>query len=187
LCEKHLPDLLISEIDLEIIDGLTVLQKVRQNPRLARTKVFILTDVIIEGNEVRAFELGVNDYLYKPFRPKAFLLRLEKKLARLQKKEEALSTLKINDLLLDPERNTLTRNEEVIRLPRRTFELFFFLAQNAGVVYNRQELLETIWGEGTNISGRTVDVHIRKIREKAGNDYIMTFKGIGYKFNTGTL
>jgi two-component system alkaline phosphatase synthesis response regulator PhoP len=183
LCEKHLPDLLISEIALEGIDGLTLLQKIRQNPRTAHTKMVILTHDFMEGNEVRAFDLGVNDFLYKPLRPKAFLLRLEKKFNRPRQQDQALSTLKINGLLLDSEKSTLIQNEKAIRLPRRTFELFFFLAQNPGVVYERSELLERIWGEGVNISGRTVDVHIRKIREKIGNDYITTFKGIGYKFN----
>ncbi|MFA0964231.1 response regulator transcription factor [Roseivirga sp. BDSF3-8] len=184
LCDKYQPDLLISEINIDGLDGLSLLQKIRQNHRLDNMKVIILTSSHKEGNEVRAFDLGANDFLYKPLRPNAFILRMKRKLATTKEEKKALSILRINGLELDSDNGTLIKDQAPIPMPRRTFELLFFLAQNPGVVYNRFELLDRIWGNDATINGRTVDVHIRKIREKVGRDYIVTFKGIGYKFNS---
>lgn len=178
------PDLIILDIMMPKQDGVETCRQIREVPELSNVFVIFLTARSEEYSEVAAFDMGADDYITKPIKPRALVSRINALFRRESKKKKESQVITINDLVIDRTSYTVKLSDEMINLPKKEFELLYFLAQNPGKVFSRDELLQNIWGTDVYVLARTVDVHIRKVREKIGNNYISTVKGVGYKFDT---
>lgn len=182
IAKSFKPDLIILDIMMPKQDGVETCRQIREIPELINTFIIFLTARSEEYSEVAAFDMGADDYITKPIKPRALVSRINAMFRRESKKNKETSEISIRDLHIDRASYTVKQRNEVINLPKKEFELLFFLAQNAGKVFSRDDLLQNIWGTDVYVLARTVDVHIRKVREKIGDDYIVTVKGVGYKF-----
>ena len=185
VAKKFHPDLVLLDIMMPKMDGVEACRHLRAMPELANTFIVFLTARAEEYSEVAAFDVGADDYILKPIKPRALMSRISALFRRESKKSPVSSQIKIGDLVIDRTSYTIQVKGREINLPKKEFELLFFLAQNPNKVFSRDDLLQNIWGSDVYVLARTVDVHIRKVREKIGDDYITTVKGVGYKFNLG--
>jgi two-component system alkaline phosphatase synthesis response regulator PhoP len=185
IAKKFHPDLVLLDIMMPKMDGVEACRQIRAMPELVNTFIVFLTARAEEYSEIAAFDGGADDYILKPIKPRALMSRISAIFRRDSKKKPVSSQIKIGDLTIDRTSYTIRVNNREVSLPKKEFELLFFLAQNPNKVFNRDELLQNIWGSDVYVLARTVDVHIRKVREKIGEDYITTVKGVGYKFNIG--
>ncbi|MGY6559452.1 MAG: response regulator transcription factor [Nitritalea sp.] len=179
------PDVILLDIMMPLQDGVETCRQLRENPDLKNTFIIFLTARAEEYSEVAAFDVGADDYITKPIKPRALMSRIAALFRRESKKEQELSQIKIRDLTIDRTSYTIDKSGKTITLPKKEFELLYFLAKNPNMVFSRDDLLQNIWGADVFVLARTVDVHIRKVREKIGDDYITTVKGVGYKFDLG--
>ncbi|NMM49559.1 response regulator [Marinigracilibium pacificum] len=182
LVENFIPDVILLDIMMPDIDGVETCRRLREMPDLKNTFIIFLTARSEEYSEVAAFDVGADDYITKPIKPRALLSRLNAIFRREDSKEDSSDILTFPGLVIDRTSYKVIRDGEEISLPKKEFELLYFLANNPLKVYNRDELLKNIWGSDVFVLARTVDVHVRKVREKVGQDYIKTIKGVGYKF-----
>jgi two-component system, OmpR family, alkaline phosphatase synthesis response regulator PhoP len=182
--KKFLPQLILMDIMMPKMDGIESCRQIRLVPKLKESYIIFLTARSEEFSEVAAFEVGASDYITKPIKPRALMSRISAFFKRDGQESKEDNLVKIKDLTIDRGSFTVFKGDTRIILPKKEFELLFFLSKNPNMVYNRDELLKNIWGSGVYVVPRTVDVHIRKVREKIGEDYIKTVKGIGYKFET---
>ncbi|MBL7862283.1 MAG: response regulator transcription factor [Cyclobacteriaceae bacterium] len=183
VARKFHPDLVLLDIMMPKMDGVEACRQIRAMPELVNTFIVFLTARAEEYSEVAAFDVGADDYILKPIKPRALMSRISALFRRDSKKKNTSSQIKIGDLVIDRTSYTVQVKGKEINLPKKEFELLFFLAQNPNKVFSRDDLLQNIWGSDVYVLARTVDVHIRKVREKIGDDYISTVKGVGYKFN----
>uniref|UniRef100_UPI0040479DA6 response regulator transcription factor n=2 Tax=Algoriphagus sp. TaxID=1872435 RepID=UPI0040479DA6 len=182
---KFQPDVILLDIMMPNQDGVETCLQIRQIPELKHAFIIFLTARLEEYSEVAAFDVGADDYITKPIKPRALMSRIAALFRRGSKKEQEKGQILIRDLNIDRSSYTINKGGKTITLPKKEFELLYFLANNPNVVYSRDELLHNIWGSDVFVLARTVDVHIRKVREKIGDDYISTVKGVGYKFDQG--
>jgi two-component system, OmpR family, alkaline phosphatase synthesis response regulator PhoP len=182
---KFQPDVILLDIMMPNQDGVETCLKIRQIPELKNTFIIFLTARMEEYSEVAAFDVGADDYITKPIKPRALMSRISALFRRESKKEQEQIQIKVKDLTIDRGSYTIDKSGKTITLPKKEFELLYFLAKNPNMVFSRDELLHNIWGSDVFVLARTVDVHIRKVREKIGEDYISTVKGVGYKFDLG--
>jgi two-component system, OmpR family, alkaline phosphatase synthesis response regulator PhoP len=183
VAKKFLPDLVLLDVMMPKMDGVEACRQIRAMPELVNTFIVFLTARAEEYSEIAAFDGGADDYILKPIKPRALMSRISAIFRRDSKKKTTSTQIKIGELVIDRTSYTIKVNGREVSLPKKEFELLFFLAQNPNKVFNRDELLQNIWGSDVYVLARTVDVHIRKVREKIGEDYITTVKGVGYKFN----
>jgi two-component system alkaline phosphatase synthesis response regulator PhoP len=178
------PELILLDIMMPKMDGVETCRLLREMPDMKDSYIIFLTARAEEYSEVAAFDVGADDYLNKPIKPRALMSRINALFRREFKKQQTQSheVIEISDLCIDKTSYTLQKDGELIALPKKEFELIYFLAQSPNKVYNREDLLKNIWGQDVYVLARTVDVHIRRIREKIGDNYIKTVKGVGYKF-----
>jgi two-component system, OmpR family, alkaline phosphatase synthesis response regulator PhoP len=183
VARRFIPDLILLDVMMPKMDGIETCRQIRKISTLKEVYILFLTARSEEYSEVAAFENGANDYITKPVKPRALISRIS---AFFRRETSPLreTTVRHKDLVVDKDSYTVYKNDQKILLPRKEFELLFFLMQHPNSVYNRDDLLRNIWGTDVYVVPRTVDVHIRKLREKIGEDYIKTIKGIGYKFET---
>jgi two-component system, OmpR family, alkaline phosphatase synthesis response regulator PhoP len=185
IARKFHPDLVLLDIMMPKMDGVEACRQIRAMPELQNTFIVFLTARAEEYSEIAAFDVGADDYILKPIKPRALMSRIGAFFRRDSKKKNTASQIKVGELVIDRTSYTIKLKGQEISLPKKEFELLFFLAQNPNKVFNRDDLLQNIWGSDVYVLARTVDVHIRKVREKIGDDYITTVKGVGYKFNLG--
>jgi len=183
MAKKFLPDLVMLDIMMPGMDGVETCRRIREIPELQTAFVIFLTARSEEYSEVAAFDVGADDYITKPIKPRALLSRINAVFRRETRKSQPSSLIEVDGLKIDRGSYTVTVHGKEISLPKKEFELLYFLAQNPNKVLSREELLHHIWGTDVYVVARTVDVHIRKVREKIGDDYIATVKGVGYKFS----
>lgn len=183
IAKKFVPDLVLLDIMMPKMDGVETCRLLRDIPELQKTFVVFLTARSEEYSEVAAFDVGADDYITKPIKPRALMSRINAMFRRDSKKTSPSSLITIGDLTIDRTSYTIKVNDKEINLPKKEFELLYFLAQNPNKVFSREELLQNIWGSDVYVLARTVDVHIRKVREKIGEEFITTVKGVGYKFS----
>jgi len=184
IAKTFLPDLILLDIMMPQLDGIETGRILRQNPDIKNTYILFLTARSEEYSEVAAFEVGADDYITKPIKPRALMSRINALFRREAQKADFGDQIDILDLIINRKNYTVTQGaEKSIVLPKKEFELLFFLAQTPNKVFNRDELLQKIWGADIYVLERTVDVHIRKLREKLGDRYIKTLKGVGYMFS----
>ncbi len=178
--KKTNPDLIILDIMMPGKTGLEACNVLRMNPLFAGTLIVFLTAMSDENTEIKGLETGADDYITKPISPKVFLSKINALFRRINKEE--ISSIKLGAMEIDREQYLVKINGEDIILARKEFELLALLASKPGKVFLRNEILNQIWGTEVIVGDRTIDVHIRKIRQKLGLDCITTVKGVGYKF-----
>jgi two-component system alkaline phosphatase synthesis response regulator PhoP len=180
------PNLIILDIMMPGLDGVEVCRELRSMPEFNDTIIAFLTARSEDYSQIAGFEVGGDDYITKPIRPRVLTSRIGALLRRTanfdQQQEEEDKIIKVADLIIDKEKVLVYRNDESIVLPKKEFELLGLLVSKPGKVFSRDEIFSKIWGTDVIVGNRTIDVHIRKLREKIGDDYIRTIKGIGYKF-----
>lgn len=182
VAQKHRPDLVLLDIMMPKMDGLEVVERMRDDKKLKRTPIIFLTARGDEKTEVEGLDKGGDDYITKPISTTKLISRIKAVLRRFEEIEEMADQINVHDIIIDKDRYIVTQGEEEFHLPRKEFELLYFLASRKGKVMDRQTLLNHVWGDNIYVVDRTVDVHVRKIREKLGNEYIETVKGVGYRF-----
>ncbi|MBU2885540.1 response regulator transcription factor [Gilvimarinus agarilyticus] len=183
IAKTFVPDLILLDIMMPGQDGVETCRQLREFKELANSFIIFLTARVEEYSEVAAFENGADDYLTKPIKPRALMSRINAIFRRSKKEVDQEEKVTAGDLHIDKQSYTVKRNDEEFSLPKKEFELLYFLAQHPGKVFSRDELLYNIWGTDVYVLARTVDVHVRKVREKIGDGYIATIKGVGYKFD----
>lgn len=180
--EVFSPDLILLDIMMPEKDGLQTIQQLRRNPALDNTIIIFLTALSDEKSEIEGLKLGADDYIAKPIKPELLLTRLRTALRRVKKDEEQGNKIVFGDLEINKYKFTVSYKGEEIILAKKEFELLNLLASKPGRVFLRNEILQKVWGTEVIVGDRTIDVHIRKIRQKLGIDVITTVKGVGYKF-----
>ncbi len=180
--KTFIPDLVLLDLMMPIQDGIETCIQLRELPEMKGNFIVFLTARSEEYSEISGFNAGADDYVAKPIKPRLLLSRLKAILRRKTTLKET-EALDVADIIIDREQFMVFRGSEKIQLARKEFELLYLLASKPGKVFNRETILEKIWGDDVLVIDRTIDVHIRKIREKLGDDYIGTVKGVGYKFD----
>jgi two-component system alkaline phosphatase synthesis response regulator PhoP len=177
------PALIIMDVMMPVMDGIETARKMKLMPELKNTIILFLTARSEEFTEVAAFDAGAHDYIIKPIKPRALVSRINALLKR-ETTEETQDIIEIGGLVINRTQYAATFEGRALILPKKEFELLSYLAKNPNKVFNRDELLEKVWGADVYVVERTVDVHIRKLREKIPEHYIKTLKGVGYLFST---
>lgn len=181
IVKVYTPDLVILDIMMPHQDGVETCRQIREIPEMQQAFILFLTARAEEYSEIAAFDVGADDYIVKPIKPRALMSRLSALFRRKRTSTSDKLVVHVKDLLIDRSSYSVTKGDTSITLPKKEFELLYFLAQHPNKVHTREELLQNIWGSDVYVLARTVDVHIRKVREKIGEGYISTLKGIGYK------
>jgi len=181
--KKHKPHLIILDVMMPEMDGIEACERIREQSDLSETIITFLTARGEDYSQVAGFDAGADDYIAKPIKPKVLVSKVKALLRRLKDVESAAdSVVKIGDLVIYKEEYKITNKGEELTLPRKEFELLSLLATKPGKVFKREEILDKVWGNEVVVGGRTIDVHIRKLREKIGDKSFKTVKGVGYKF-----
>jgi len=179
--KKELPHLIILDLMMPEMDGIEACEIIRKNPDLKNTIITFLTARGEDYSQVAGFDAGADDYITKPIKPKVLVSKV-KALLRRFKEDDVEDTLKVGSLIINrDEYKVVSKGKEII-LPRKEFELLSLLASKPGKVFKRDEILDAVWGSEVIVGSRTIDVHIRKLREKLGDKSFKTIKGVGYKF-----
>lgn len=184
IATKETPALIILDVMMPDMDGVETCIKMREHPKLKNTLIIFLTARNEDYSQIAGFDAGADDYITKPIKPRVLISRVKALLRRGTSSDEgeAISNIEFEGLLIDRERYVVTKDGIEINLPKKEFELLALLASKPGKVFSRETILEKVWGGEVVVGDRTIDVHIRKLREKLGEDYIKTVKGVGYKF-----
>jgi two-component system alkaline phosphatase synthesis response regulator PhoP len=174
------PDLILLDVMMPFKDGIQTCKELRSNSAFDSVIIIFLTALADEASEIRGLEAGADDYISKPIKHKILLSRVQSAFRRIQKQDD--TTMQFENLEINREKFLVIHKGAEVKLPRKEFELFALLASKPGRVFLRHEILNTIWGNEVIVGDRTIDVHIRKIRQKLNEDFIHTIKGVGYKF-----
>lgn len=177
------PDLIILDIMMPEMDGIEVCRQLRSMPEFQSTIITFLTARNEEFTQVQGFDVGADDYITKPIKPRLLTSRIKALLRRVQPILTSEQNFQFGELHIDKEKYLVFKNTKPITLAKKEFELIQLLASKPGRVFTRHEIFSEIWGMDVIVGDRTIDVHVRKVREKIGDDYIKTVKGIGYKFD----
>ena len=180
--KKILPHLIILDIMMPQLDGIETCERLRQDVRFQDTVIMFLTARGEDYSYVAAFDAGADDYVTKPIKPKVLVSKVKGLLRRFKKNKEERNQLEFKDLVIDREAYRVFSKGNEIVLPRKEFELLYLLASKPEKVYKREKIMEKVWGAEVIVGDRTIDVHIRKLREKIGENFFNTIKGVGYKF-----
>jgi two-component system alkaline phosphatase synthesis response regulator PhoP len=174
------PHIIIMDIMMPGMSGIELCKEIRSRPEFNGVLIAMLTARQEDQVQIEALTVGADDYITKPLKPSVFLSRIK---ALLRRTDMNISdTLKFNDLVIDPVSFQVTLHDKTLDLPKKEFEILYLLASKPGKVFGRDEILSKIWGREVIVGDRTIDVHIRKLREKIGDKYVQTIKGVGYKF-----
>ncbi|MCL8008867.1 response regulator [Gelidibacter japonicus] len=180
--KKERPQLIIMDVMMPGMDGIEACEQIRKVPELSNTIITFLTARGEDYSQMAGFDAGADDYITKPIKPKVLTSKVKALLRRLNEERPSQKILKIGELIINREEYKISNHGKEIILPRKEFELLFLLATKPNKVYKREEILNKVWGNDVVVGGRTIDVHIRKLREKIGDDCFKTVKGVGYKF-----
>ncbi len=180
--KKELPQLIIMDVMMPEMDGMEACENIRKIPELSHTIITFLTARSEDYSQVAGFDAGADDYIAKPIKPKLLVSKVKALLRRVKEGEQNSETLNVGGIEINREEYKIVKDEIEIVLPRKEFELFYLLASKPGKVFKREEILDKVWGNEVIVGGRTIDVHIRKLREKIGEELFKTVKGVGYKF-----
>jgi two-component system alkaline phosphatase synthesis response regulator PhoP len=182
LAKKVKPHLIVLDLMMPVKDGITTCRELRSMDEFKHTLITFLTARDEDYSQIAGFESGADDYITKPIKPKVFISRINALFRRLEEKNTA-KNIKIGNIEIDKEKYIVVKDGKEITLPRKEFELLGLLVSKPGRVFKREEILNKVWGNDTIVGDRTIDVHIRKLREKIGEELFKTIKGIGYKFD----
>jgi len=179
--KKELPHLIIMDVMMPEMDGMEACENIRKLPELSNVIITFLTARSEDYSQVAGFDAGADDYITKPIKPKLLVSKVKALLRRLKNDDQNTETLNVGGIEINREEYKIIKEGQEIILPRKEFELFYLLASKPGKVFKREEILDKVWGNEVIVGGRTIDVHIRKLREKIGEDLFKTIKGVGYK------
>lgn len=182
LAKKHKPHLIILDVMMPEMDGIEACELIRKIPELEDTIIAFLTARGEDYSQMAGFEAGADDYITKPIKPKVLVSKVKALLRRYRENEKSSSIVNLGDITINREEYKISQGDEEMALPRKEFELLSLLASKPGKVFKREDILDKVWGNDIVVGGRTIDVHIRKLREKIGDEKIKTVKGVGYKF-----
>ena len=180
--DREVPHLIIMDVMMPNMDGIEACGLLRKDPRFKETIIMFLTARGEDYSHVAAFDAGADDYVTKPVKPKILVSKVKALLRRLREEDKNQEKLQLGKLIIDREEYQVTFDGKVFSLPRKEFELLFLLASKPEKVIKREKIMEIVWGSEVVVGDRTIDVHIRKLREKIGDKYFKTVKGVGYKF-----
>lgn len=184
VAEREKPNLIILDIMMPELDGVETCRILRSRKEFALTPVAFLTARDEDFSQITALDVGGDDYITKPIKPRVLVSRINALLRRADRlADDDREAIELHDLVIDKQKVLVFRGTESIELPRKEFEILWLLASKPGRVFTREEIFDRIWGNDVIVGNRTIDVHIRKLRERLGEDYIKTMKGIGYKFD----
>lgn len=183
LTQQLSPSLILLDVMMPKMDGIETCQIIRKDLNITQPIIAFLTSRAEDYAQIAGFEAGADDYISKPIRPRLLLSKIESLLRRLDKSNGIVIESEENSLKIDREKFLIVIRGKQIILPKKEFELLELLASRPGKVFNREQILSIVWGNETIVGERTIDVHIRKLREKLGDEYIRTIKGVGYTFN----
>lgn len=182
LAKKMKPHLIVLDLMMPLKDGITTCRELRSMEDFKNTLITFLTARDEDYSQIAGFESGADDYITKPIKPKVFISRIRALMRRIEDKATP-QNMKVGSIEIDREKYVVIKEGKEITLPRKEFELLSLLASKPGRVFKRNEILSKVWGNDTIVGDRTIDVHIRKLREKIGEELFKTIKGIGYKFD----
>ncbi len=180
--KKQLPHLILLDIMMPEMDGIEACEKIRSIKSLENVIIAFLTARGEDYSQVAGFEAGADDYITKPIKPKVLVSKIKSLLRRLKSDKTTEEIYTIGDIRIDRDEYVVYKSDKKIALPRKEFELFSLLTSKPGKVFKREVILDSVWGNEVVVGGRTIDVHIRKLREKIGDEHFKTVKGVGYKF-----
>lgn len=180
--QKNTPHLIIMDVMMPEMDGIEACEELRSDPTFNDTIIMFLTARGEDYSYVAAFDAGADDYVTKPIKPKIIVSKVKALLRRLKKEEENQDKIQLGKLIIEKEQYEVTHKGKTFSLPRKEFELLYLLASKPDKVVKREKIMEVVWGSEVVVGDRTIDVHIRKLREKVGDKYFKTVKGVGYKF-----
>ena len=182
LAEKHMPNLIIMDVMMPNMDGIEACENLRKDHRFNETIIMFLSARGEDFSYVAAFDAGADDYVTKPIKPKVLISKVKALLRRFKKDKIKDNQFDFGNLIIDRDSYRIILNNNEISLPRKEFELIYLLASKPDKVFKREEIMQKVWGGDVIVGDRTIDVHIRKLREKIGDEFFKTIKGIGYKF-----
>jgi len=182
LAKKQLPQLIVLDVMMPEMDGIEACEKMRQMPELSNAVITFLTARGEDYSQLAGFDAGADDYITKPIKPKVLLSKVKALLRRFKEPSDETDSLNLGDITINRDEYKVMKGKKEIVLPRKEFELLTLLASKPGKVFKREDILDKVWGNEVIVGGRTIDVHIRKLREKIGDDRFKTVKGVGYKF-----
>ncbi|MDG1967050.1 MAG: response regulator transcription factor [Flavobacteriaceae bacterium] len=178
-----IPEIILLDVMMPEMDGIEACRLIREIPSLKNSRIIFLSARNEDYTQLSAFDAGADDYISKPVKPKILLKKISSIFKRIHKKENKIQLIDLGEIKIDRNKYLVFINKNEIHLPKKEFELFFLLASKPGNVFSRDEIMNKVWGSDVIVGDRTIDVHIRKLREKIGDLYFKTVKGIGYKFN----
>lgn len=183
--KEIIPNLIIMDIMMPKMDGIQACENLRANEKFNDTIIMFLTARGEDFSHLAAYEAGADDYVTKPVKPKILISKVKGLLRRFKKvNDNDIAIIELNDIIIDKEKYKVYISGNNLDLPRKEFELLYLLASKPDKVFKREKIMENVWGGEVVVGDRTIDVHIRKLREKLGDKYIKTIKGVGYKFVT---
>lgn len=182
LAKSNSPELIILDVMMPGMDGIEVCETLKSQPETSNIKICFLTARGEDYSQIAGFNAGADDYVNKPVKPKVLVSRIKAILRRGQLTSQTEIKTDESPVSINRDKYIVTVKGEVLNLPKKEFELLALLASKPGKVFNRDVIMEAVWGTETIVGDRTIDVHIRKLREKIGDDFIKTIKGVGYKF-----
>ena len=180
--KKYKPDIILLDVMMPEMNGIEACTEIRNIDNLKNVQIIFLSARGEDYTQIAAFDAGADDYINKPIKPKILLKKIINIAKRLNSSENSETFIELSDLKINREEYLVKKNKTEIILPRKEFELLFLLASKPGKVFSRDEIMIKVWGSQVVVGDRTIDVHIRKLREKLGENYIKTRKGVGYKF-----
>lgn len=176
------PDLILLDVMMPEMDGVETCIQLRDKPETQNTIIAFLTARNEDYSQIAGFEAGADDYIAKPIKPRVLISRIKALMRRNDVIEPTSAQIELKSLKIDRDRYVVIKDDEELNLPKKEFELLSLLISEPGKVFTRENILSSVWGEDVVVGDRTIDVHIRKLREKIGNHHIKTIKGVGYKF-----
>lgn len=183
IAKKEHPHLIILDVMMPEMDGIETCREIREIKDLKDVLIAFLTARSEDYTQIAGFEVGADDYITKPIKPRVFISRVKALLRRLHANTITDASVVFGDIRIDKDKHMIYKGDQEISLPKKEFKLFALLSSKPGKVFTREYILEQVWGDEVVVGDRTIDVHIRKLREKIGEDYFKTVKGVGYKFD----
>lgn len=180
--KKEMPHLIVLDVMMPEMDGIETCREIREIDSLKDVVIAFLSARNEDYSQIAGFEVGADDYITKPIKPRVFISRIKALLRRYSPEKQKTTEVDLGGIKIDKEKYLVYKDNEEISFPKKEFKLLSLLASKPGKVFTREYILEQVWGDEVVVGDRTIDVHIRKLREKLGEDYIKTIKGIGYKF-----
>tara|TARA_A100001011_G_scaffold187229_1_gene195793 strand:- start:13270 stop:13953 length:684 start_codon:yes stop_codon:yes gene_type:complete len=180
--KKFVPDIILLDVMMPEMDGIEACSNLREIKSLSKSMIIFLSARGEDFTQIAAFDAGADDYINKPVKPKILLKKISNISRRILSENNNMNNITVGSLVIDRDSYTIKNNKDEISLPRKEFELLYLLASKAGKVLSRDEIMLKVWGTQVVVGDRTIDVHIRKLREKIGEKLIKTIKGVGYKF-----